>query len=286
MRRQRTVLSSGHSCREVIRGGESLALHTWNDGRPDLIDLFYIHGLQSHAGWLVETGPALLERGVRLTALDRRGSGLSTGRRGHLDDARLALDDYASVLARVAGAADGPITVIGQSFGASLLAAMVATGRVPKLTRIVLCAPALGQQRARMDDVTRDMVLRRGGDGVSVVEIEDEQYTSMPEYLRMMANDALMVRALTEGFRAAMVEVENLYVAAGTEPWSSHRVCVALPERDAIIDQQASLRMLETLAPHAQIRKFPTNSHYLEFTAVRAEYWDWLAEVTLADATC
>ncbi|MFF8842750.1 alpha/beta fold hydrolase [Streptomyces sp. NPDC015127] len=271
---------------EVLSGDVSLALHTWDDGRADLVDLFYVHGLQSHAGWLFETGPALLERGVRLTVLDRRGSGRSSGRRGHLDDARTVLDDYGSTLARVAAAAHAPVTVLGQSFGGSLLAAMVATGRVPTGAQIVFCAPALGQQRARLGDAGRAQARQRKGMAYSVVQIEDEQYTSDPDYLRMMANDGLMTRSLTDSFRAVMVEVEDRYLEAGDGPWSAHRVEVALPAEDSIIDLAASLDVLGSLAPHARVRRFPVSSHYLEFTDSRDAYWDWLAEVVRAGGAC
>lgn len=261
----------------VPAGEESLALHTWDDGRPGLADLFYVHGLQSHAGWLFETGPALLERGVRLTALDRRGSGGSSGSRGHVPDAHTVLDDYGSALARLAAAATGPVTLVGQSFGGSLVAAMVASGRVPAQTRVVLCAPALGQQRARLDGAARDRVRSTRGPSLSVLQLEDEQYTTLPGYLRLMANDGLMVRAVTDSFRAAMVETEDLYVEAGPAAWRGRPVRVAYPEQDSIIDIEAAAGVLGVLAPHAEARRFPTSSHYLEFTDIREQYWDWLA---------
>ncbi|MDT0445418.1 alpha/beta hydrolase [Streptomyces johnsoniae] len=258
---------------------ETLALHTWDDGRPGLADLFYVHGLQSHAGWLFETGPALLKRGVRLTVLDRRGSGASTGPRGHLPDARTALADYGAALARLVATASRPVTVLGQSFGGGLVAAMVASGRVPHGSRIVLCAPALGQQRARFDEAARARVLSERGLDPSVVRIEDEQYTNLPGYLRLMANDGLMVRSVTKSFRAAMVETEDLYVAAGPGPWVDRHVWVAYPEQDSIIDLRASESLLAALAPQAVSRRFPVSSHYLEFTDAQEQYWDWVAAV-------
>lgn len=280
------MLSRGHSCRAFSRGADSLALHTWGDTSAELSDVFYVHGLQSHAGWLFETGPALLDRGVRLTALDRRGSGRSPGRRGHLDDAAALLDDYAAALAALADTATAPITVVGQSFGGSVLAALVATGRVPESAAVVLCAPALGQQRARMDAAALDIRRLHKGSGYTVVRIEDEQYTDVPEYLRVMANDGLMVRSLTDSFRSVMVEIEDLYVTGGAGPWSDRDVFVALPAADSIIDQAASLAVLEDLAPHARLREFPTTSHFLEFTPARTGYWDWLAGLTVVVAAC
>lgn len=267
-------------------GELTLALHTWDDGRSGLTDLFYVHGLQSHTGWLCETGPALLERGVRLSVLDRRGSGRSQGARGHLPDAQTVLDDYAAALARVIDAAAGPVAVLGQSFGGSVVAALVATGRIPAGSLIVLAAPALGQQRSRLTPDARAQALRDRSDAYSVVQLEDEQYTDLPEYLRLMANDGLMVRALTAAFRATMLELEDRYLVAGPACWAGHPVRVALPEQDSIIDLEVSSAVLARLAPHAVVRTFPVTRHYLEFTTERQRYWDWLAAEVRAGATC
>lgn len=271
-----TAVATGPSLRCAHRGGTSLAMHSWGDGPAGLI---YVHGLQSHGGWLAETGPALVRRGVRVLVPDRRGSGRSGGLRGHVPDATTLLDDYAEILAQTAAAAREPVTVLGQSFGGSILAALIATGRVPARTRIAFCAPALGQQRARLDGPARSRVRHRTGTAYSVISLEDQQYTMLPRYLRSMANDGLMVRMVTDSFRAVMIELEDLYLTAGPEPWAGHPVHVALPEQDPVIDLGASLEVLAELAPQARIQRFETTSHYVEFTGVRHAYWDWLAGV-------
>ncbi|MET9778400.1 alpha/beta hydrolase [Streptomyces sp. NPDC006367] len=279
-----TVFGTGLTLRFLERDGTSLAVHTWGRGPARVL---YVHGLQSHAGWLAEAGPELAGRGVRLSVLDRRGSGRSEGRRGHLDGAAAVLDDYAAFLAEEAAGATGPVTVVGQSFGGSILAALIATGRVPAGIRVVLCAPALGQQRARLDETARAEVRQRRGTSYSVVRLRDEQYTDLPRYLQIMANDGLMVRMVTGSFRAAMVEIEDLYMtdrdsSAGGDPWAALPVHLALPQRDEIIDLDATCAALARLAPHARTERFATTSHYLEFTDVRHAYWDWLAEVARA----
>ncbi|MFJ3303935.1 alpha/beta hydrolase [Streptomyces sp. NPDC086549] len=270
---------TGPTLRYTERGDVSLAVHSWGSGPAELV---YVHGLQSHGGWLAETGPALARRGIRVSVPDRRGSGRSTGLRGHLADAAGLLDDYAAHLSGIAAAARGPVTVVGQSFGGSVLAALVATGRVPDGIRIVFCAPALGQQRARLDGPARSRARHRTGTEYSVIHLDDRQYTTLPRYLRTMANDGLMVRMLTDSFRAVMVEIEDLYLTAGPEPWAARPVHVALPEQDPVIDLGASLEVLAELAPQARIQRFETTSHYVEFTGVRQAYWDWLAGVVHA----
>jgi alpha-beta hydrolase superfamily lysophospholipase len=61
--------------------GTPLALHCWTPQPTSAVRglLYYVHGIQSHAGWLFETGPELARRSVVTYALDRRGSGRSGG---------------------------------------------------------------------------------------------------------------------------------------------------------------------------------------------------------------
>ena len=47
--------------------------------------LVYVHGMQSHSQWFNEAGDELAARGLNVYAVDRRGSGLSQGKRGHVD---------------------------------------------------------------------------------------------------------------------------------------------------------------------------------------------------------
>src|SRR3979411_2507849 len=70
---------NSYECR-LLRSADDvgLALHIWRTHRARG-SLFYIHGIQSHGGWLFETGPQLAQRGIQVFALDRRGSGRSEG---------------------------------------------------------------------------------------------------------------------------------------------------------------------------------------------------------------
>ncbi len=258
-----------------------LAIHSWEATKPQAL-LCYIHGLQSHSGWLYETGPALAMQGVTVEALDRRGSGTRPGPRGHLPNVETVLDDYAEWLAECAQSTDLPVTVVGQSFGASILAALVATDRVPQGARLAMCAPALGQQRARLDSVRLQSVRSVTGMDRFPVLLHDENYTELPQFLAMMANDVLMARMVTASMRRVMVQIEDAYMSVGAGPWGDKGLTVALPDQDAVLDQPASLRVLDELAPQADLTRFATRSHYLEFTDRRHVYWHWLSSVVLA----
>ncbi len=57
--------------------GTPLALHSWRPVEPTEATtlLFYVHGIQSHAGWYDHTCTALSRAGYQVYFLDRRGEG-------------------------------------------------------------------------------------------------------------------------------------------------------------------------------------------------------------------
>lgn len=269
--------------------GTPLSLHRWlpTDRAPEAA-LFYIHGLQSHAGWLFETGAELAGRGIAVYAPDRRGSGASGGLRGHLPSAASVLDDYAALFDVVRDRTPGlPLTVVGQSFGGSLLAALLSTTRIAP-DAAVFCAPALGQQHARLGRDGMAELLKLEGTCRTPVALSDTDYTDDPRYLAAMANDHLMLRQVSDRFRSVMAELELAYTAAG--PWCPFAVrgpvYFATPERDAIIDLDVARGELARLQPEAVEVHFAADTHYLEFSAVRRQLWDWLADTAVLHTVC
>jgi len=254
--------------------GVALALHGWTVPGAATA-LFYFHGIQSHAGWLWETGPELNARGIDVYVLDRRGSGRSAGLRGHLPSADLVLHDYTRALEAVADrVGDTGLVALGQSLGGSVLTALWCTGELP-VRRLVLCAPALGQQRARHTPATLADRRARTGTAPQPVGLADGDYTGLARYREFMAADPLMLREVTSATQATLVRLEDLYTT-GT-PRTRFRVDLAVPEHDPIIDLRAARTTLRRLTSDIHEEVFAADRHYLEFTEARTAYWDWLA---------
>jgi alpha-beta hydrolase superfamily lysophospholipase len=256
-----------------------LALHRWAPQTPSAGRglLYYVHGIQSHAGWLFETGPELARRGVVTYALDRRGSGRSGGARGDLPSAWLISDDYLRGLHAVRRERPNlPVTVLGQSFGGSIVASLATMEDLPA-DRLVYCTPALGQQRLRHGVAGLARILQLTGPELSPITLDDEDYTDQKRYLEFMANDHLMLRQITERSRATMVELEQSYMY--------HRSALGAPVHfvrtasDPIIALDGAERALANLHRTFDMVTFPIDRHYVEFSSARRHYWDWLAEV-------
>src|SRR4051794_27323357 len=96
-------LGGADAVSSAVRADDGVELHVWrwSGARPWVVVIF-LHGIASHGGWFGETATDLREQGVAVYAPDRRGSGRSGGRRGHLDRYARALDDVAHVV-RLAG---------------------------------------------------------------------------------------------------------------------------------------------------------------------------------------
>jgi pimeloyl-ACP methyl ester carboxylesterase len=119
----------------ISRDGTPIAAWRSGEGRP----LVLVHGTTAdHTRW--NTVRALLEPHVTLYALDRRGRGAS----GDGDEYAFEreVDDLIAVIEMVVGQWDGPVDVLGHSFGA--LCALAAAERSADVRRLALYeAPVL-----------------------------------------------------------------------------------------------------------------------------------------------
>jgi acylglycerol lipase len=85
---------STETIRRVTAGdGVELAYRVFpaDDGEPRGT-IVYLHGIQSHGAWYVETAAELARRGYSVYLTDRRGSGLSEGPRGHFPSRAIRSD--------------------------------------------------------------------------------------------------------------------------------------------------------------------------------------------------
>lgn len=260
--------------------GVGLALHSWLPADSSRISavLYYIHGIQSHAGWLLETAQTLVRYGIAVYALDRRGSGRSGGTPGDLPSAEIVTEDYLLGLKETQSRhPELPITVLGQSFGGSILAALASRG-LTNVDQLIYCTPALGQQRARDRDGQLNEVRELVGLDYFCLGLADEDYTEKSRYLEFMANDHLMLRQITQRSRATMVAIEDSY-------WGKKATGPLLPvhfvtvDHDPIINLTAAREVIEDLHAEVSITNFASATHYLEFSDQRVSYWHWLADL-------
>ncbi|MBX9952470.1 MAG: lysophospholipase [Candidatus Obscuribacterales bacterium] len=111
----------------------------------------YLHGIEGHAEWFANTAAVLNAAGITVYAPDRRGAGLNSAERGHVDNYKILVDDLEFFLNLVAERHPGlPLFLIGNCWGAKVAAVVAAethkwstAGRKPRLDGLVLICPAI-----------------------------------------------------------------------------------------------------------------------------------------------
>ena len=260
----------------IERAGEALALHAWHPATPRAV-LFYVHGTQSHAGWLFETGPTLSARGIVVYVLDRRGAGRSAGNRGDITSYETWVDDYAAALLEVRARHGGlPLTIIGQSMGAPIAAAVAA--RQPSEHEAVLfSAPALDNLHASRPPEWLDEIRAKSSGALHDITTPLEAFAQTERYLEWMRDDPLRLRQISVRFLASWIELELhlRQLPAG----ALQRPCALLqPRRDRVVHSDGARRLFERLCDERGLAvQLPTDDHYLEFSTARRAWLELVA---------
>ena len=188
------------SARPLVLDDRDPVVHgyAWRHPSP-IASVVLVHGLQSHAGWFAEAADGLVDRGLSVYALERRGSGSSPGRSGDIDR-------YGTWFAEVERLvdfarreqADVPVHLVGHCFGANV-ALGAALRRPGDLASLVMLTPGLHIT----PDYTPAEKLRIAAAGLVAPERrfrvpqEDRLFTRDPEVLAWIEADAVGSKTLS-----------------------------------------------------------------------------------------
>ncbi len=172
--------------------------YAWLHPEP-LASLVLVHGLQSHSQWFAEAADLLVDRGLSVYAVDRRGSGDSPGEPGHIEHYTDWFEEVANVvrLARV-DQPDAPVHLAGHCFGANVALGCALTQPV-EVHSLIMLTPGF-YVRPGYSPAEKLRILAAGVLGSSArfrVPQEDDLFTRDPEVLAWIRGDALGVRTLT-----------------------------------------------------------------------------------------
>ncbi|MGE3267671.1 MAG: alpha/beta fold hydrolase [Chloroflexota bacterium] len=269
--------------------GVSLHYRAWLPAQrtPEAAVLF-VHGIASHGAWFAETAAHLANRGTAVYAADRRGSGLSGGRRGHLDNYEQALDDLDRVVSLVESRHPGtPLFLAGSSWAAKLAVAYAAKAQ-DRLAGLLLHGPGLFP---KVDlSLPRKLAVllyhRWRPQHQLTIPLTPECYTRNKAYLPYVEQDPY--RLLTASARffwetRRLDRARDHLAATLTLP-----ILLQIGDADPIMDPQATCRWLQNL-PAAADRTailYRDASHTLDFESertvqtYRADLLGWLRRQT------
>ena len=236
--------------------------------------IVYLHGIQSHGAWYLETAEELSRRGYTIYLPDRRGSGRSGGPRGHFPSTGQLVDDvrrFVELAREESGGA--PSFVVGGCWGARPAVAY-ALEEQEGLAGLALVCPALF---AKVDVPPRDKLRVISGRALSPmrpirVPLEDEMFTSNPPYLDFIKSDPLSLREVTASFffQQALWD-RKLRAATGLRL----PVLVLQSGHDPIVDAGHVRAWFDRLeSQDKRYVLYPEWGHLLDFEPERQRYWD------------
>lgn len=239
--------------------------------------IVYLHGIQSHGAWYVDTAAELARRGYSFYLPDRRGSGFSKGPRGWFGPYRQLIDDVGSFVELARRGEDGaPAFVVGGCWGAR--PAVGYALRAPEeLAGLALICPALKAQVDLPPKHKLQVGIGRVVDEYRTIPVplETELFTRNAKWLDFIRDDPLGLHEVTARFffETAIWDRRQLRQ-------SGLRLPLLLQQAgdDRIVDRGTVRRWFDRQpATDKEYVLYPGFGHIMDFEDGRQTYWDDLA---------
>jgi pimeloyl-ACP methyl ester carboxylesterase len=251
---------------------------TGGSGRPVIMT----HGLQSHSGWFAQSARFMAGRQHPVYALDRRGSGLSTERRGDMSSFGEMTDDIATVVKyAMKKHGVGSVHVVGHCFGA--IPSTVFACQYPHLVdTLILPTPGLFTHTdlkfTEKLSVASAQLVRRTT--YLPIPLEPNMFADDPAYQSFVTSDPLTLREASAATFYA-TDKARTYIKRHREALTMP-VFMALAQRDVICDNEADMAFFESLpARPKRVRTYDAR-HILEYGKGRGPFFSdlgtWMKE--------
>jgi acylglycerol lipase len=199
------VLGGSGAESRFLTANDGVRLHLlhWPTGRsPPWAVVVFLHGIASHGGWFAETAADLSNRGVAVYGPDRRGSGRSSGPRGHLSRYEQALDDVEQVVRLVSSEHPATPVFLAASSWAAKLAIVYAARRQRPLAGLLLLGPGLLPTVNLAPGRRMRVVIGHLATPTArlPIPLTPELYTANPPYLDFIGSDPLRLLEATAQF--------------------------------------------------------------------------------------
>ncbi len=245
--------------------------------------LIYLHGVQSHSEWLIESGKALSKRGLTVYAPDRRGSGLSGFPKGEIESYQTYLDDLRLFVDFVrTQEPNKKIHFLGLCWGARLCVPLCLEEE-RGIESLILLSPGL---IPRVDYSIFEKIkiafayLTRSKQKFPL-PLKDSFFTNTPSYLKFIQNDSLGLRHVPASFLVETLKLNRLAcrcLSAVKQP-----ILLLLAGKDQIVDTEKTSAFFKKQSQlKTDIEIFPDWHHTLEFEEEASKLYDtifnWIEE--------
>ena len=263
--------------------GLDLYLRRWqSETVPHRWTFTLVHGLGEHGGRYQHLAAWFTPLGATVYAVDQRGHGRSGGPRGHAPSLEALIDDIDTVVTRARAESDGPVVLIGHSFG-GLVGIAYALKYPDHIDKAILSAPLL-IPRVKVPAWKRPLttILPRVAPRLAVSnEVDPGLLSHDPEVARRYSTDPLVHDRITGGLYGSTIARGEEFIARAGEL----RVPFLLLQGrdDQIVDPVGSQRFFaRATAPERAFCLYPGLYHEifneLEKETVFADIESWLTQ--------
>lgn len=265
--------------RLIVGDGAALPMMRWPAQPSPRGVMLGLHSYGDYRRAFRLAGPWFADHGIELLAYDQRGFG-ETESRGVWPGADNMIQDFGDAVSAVReNYPDLPIYVIGESMGAAVALAGLASGDIRDIDRLIVAAPGVsGDMPLRQ---LHDSVLRLAALALPWLAIELRRGGRPwldPSEAARLADDPLILRELSVGTYEGLVDLATL---------ASEHLRGALPptlllygELDGTIPRRAVDDLARGLEDQDDIRYYPDRHHLLLHEAdadvVFADCLNWL----------
>jgi len=245
--------------------GTKMSYREWKGGKASDV-IIYLHGLESHAGWFIETGDQLNHNSLNIYGLDRRGSGLNRVDRGHMTSYRVLVNDVKEFIGFVRTEhPESRIYLMGLCWGAKL-AVMFSAQYGDCLDGLILVTPAIKSKAdltfGQKLDVAYSSFFRPRK--LFDVPLDECTFTDNKRYLKFMERDELKLKKASARFFFETGKMNSSF--DGIAKKIKLPTLVLLSECDTIIDNEGTKRWFDRIASDDKaIRLYKDCRHGLLF---------------------
>ena len=257
-----------------LAGEADLPRREWLPDAPPRAVVLAVHGFNDYSNAFAEFGAFAAEHGIAVHAYDQRGFGANQAA-GRWAGRQALIADLVAERARLAELyPDRPVYLLGESMGAAVVMAAMASGAALDADGVILTAPAVwgGEQLNPLYRATLWLVarvapgLKLSGRSLGVMASDNL------DALRALSADPLFIKETRVDAIAGLVELmDAAYAAAGA---LAGPVLILVGEHDEIVPPDSQLAMIERVrsAPCVRI-VYPEGWHMLLRDLQRRVVW-------------
>jgi acylglycerol lipase len=255
-------------------GGADLPRREWRPDAPPRAVVLAVHGFNDYSNAFAEFGAFAAEHGIAVHAYDQRGFGANDAA-GRWAGRRALIADLEAERARLDERyPDRPVYLLGESMGAAVIMAAMASGAALDADGVILTAPAVwgGEQLNPLYRATLWLVarvapgLKLSGRSLGVMASDNL------EALRELSADPLFIKETRVDAIAGLVELMDAAYAAADA--LSGPLLILVGERDEIVPLESQIAMVERVRATPCVRiVYPDGWHLLLRDLQRRVVW-------------